>query len=132
MFSFSTPLFLIITLNTCIIITQTSPPVASGLSLQCRVHMMNDLSNNDKLLIIHCQGGAHPLDEEWIQFQIPRKCLEITHFWCYMRLDLKETTVDVYRTYHETEKCQDTRNYFWSIREDGLYFGNHKKSWEKQ
>lgn len=138
MLSFSTRLFLAITLNACIIIAQASPD-ASGLSLKCRVHIMNDLSNNDEPLIIHCHSNDDDLGEHtlWMKnefsFQFRENVWRYTHFWCSMRiLNSKETTVDVYRAYHETDKCQDTGNCFWSVREDGFYFSNDQKSWEKR
>ncbi|KAJ0034069.1 hypothetical protein Pint_26184 [Pistacia integerrima] len=103
-----------------------------------RVHIINGFSNNDNPLIIHCYSkddndiGEHVL---WMnnefKFKFKKNIFGTTRFWCDMRHGSTQKTIDVFRVGHESNKCHDTGNCFWSVREDGFFFSVDNQSWNK-
>ncbi|KAL5851370.1 hypothetical protein ACOSQ3_006488 [Xanthoceras sorbifolium] len=122
----SSHLFLIMIL----LVFMTSTPVAFAYV----VEVTNNLSSNNKPLVMHCWSHDDDLDvhtlwnsQGW-DWKFGQKFLGRTHFLCEMKHDTKEKTIDVFDSNNERLSCDISLKCSWSVRDDGFYFdaGNYK------
>ncbi|KAL8542072.1 hypothetical protein ACS0TY_003073 [Phlomoides rotata] len=90
-------------------------------------HVINNLPSNSELRI-HCASadddlGYHTLpvgyDYDWSFCDIPYSTLFSCHLW--WDSDSKQRAFHVFDSFIRDTLCFDSRNCFWSARDDGIY-----------
>lgn len=114
-----------------------------GIFQRYEVHIINNLNNSNNEFItneltVHCRSadddlGEHFLDngDDW-HWGFRVNFFRSTLFFCQVQWRELGKRFTVFDTDDISSKCEETSTCFWSVREDGIYFGCDNQNYVKR
>ncbi|XVF84705.1 hypothetical protein PTKIN_Ptkin17bG0059400 [Pterospermum kingtungense] len=104
-----------------------------------KVHIINGFADNTNPLILHCHSrdddlGQHTLwENQEFRFKFIISFIRMTLFYCSFNWRSKSlNNFCVFGNSVQVGTCKQTENCFWKVAEDGIYFSDNNRNWEKK